>query len=155
MYNNPKTTNLKMSYIILILPLNQLLRRIPAKIVDIPIHSSVIVPDAKFPNSDLFVIIDAIPFCDSRIDGGIWEIPFNIDAKIINVPAKYENILMNPEGVGLENETIALSMSKALRINAKPSMLKPKANASLENPNIMESPLVINRAPGKPKKNFE
>jgi hypothetical protein len=119
------------------LPLNQLLRSIPAKIVDMPIQSNVIVPDAKFPNSTLFVIIEDIPSCDSKIDGGIWEIPFNIDAKMINVPAKYENILMNPDGVGLENETIALSMSKALRINAKPSMLKPKANASLDNQNFM------------------
>ena len=155
MYNNAKTTSLKISYIILILPLNQLLSSIPAKIVDIPIHNNVMVPDTKFPNIDLLVIIDATPFSDSNASGGIWEIPFNIEAKIINVPAKYENILINPEGVGFENETIALSMSKALKINAKPNMLKPKANASLENPKIMERPLVINNAPGKPRKNFE
>ena len=137
------------------LPLNQLLNNTPAKIVDIPIHSNVIVPDAKLSSIDLFVIIEVIPFCDSIKFGGMCDIPFRIDAKIINVPAKYENILMNPEGVGLDNVAIDLSMSNALTINAKPSMLKPKANASLENPKIIESPLVTSNAPGKPRKNLE
>jgi len=71
MYSNTRTTNLKISYIIFMLPLNQLLSNIPAKIVEIPIQSNVIVPDAKFPNIDLFVIIEVIPFCDSIISGGI------------------------------------------------------------------------------------
>jgi hypothetical protein len=75
MYNNAKTTNLKISYIIFILPLNQLLSNIPAKIVDIPIHSNVIDPATKSSNIALFVIIECIPFCDSIKSGGIWDIP--------------------------------------------------------------------------------
>ena len=72
-----------------------MLNNTPAKIVDIPIHSNVMVPDAKLSSIDLFVIIEVIPFCDSIKFGGMCDIPFSIDAKIINVPAKYENILMN------------------------------------------------------------
>jgi hypothetical protein len=43
-YNKARTTNLRISDIVLILPLNQLLSNEPAKIVAIPIQSSVIVP---------------------------------------------------------------------------------------------------------------
>ncbi len=44
------------------LPLNQLLSNIPAKIVDIPIHNNVIEPEKKFPNIILFVNTEFIPF---------------------------------------------------------------------------------------------
>lgn len=62
---------------------------------------------------------------------------------------------MNPDGVGLDNVDMALSMSKALTTNAKPSMLNTKANATFENPKSIERPLVMNNAPGKPRKNLE
>ena len=61
-YNNARTTNLKISYTIFMLPLNQLLSNIPAKIVDIPIHNNVIDPDTKFPKIVLFVIIELYSF---------------------------------------------------------------------------------------------
>ena len=43
-YNNANTTRRKISDIVSILPLNQLLRSDPARIVAIPIQRSVIVP---------------------------------------------------------------------------------------------------------------
>ena len=60
-YSSPKTTNRRISYNILILPLNQLLNNIPAKIVDIPIHNKVIDPDTKSSRISLFVSIECIP----------------------------------------------------------------------------------------------
>src|SRR5690606_29189383 len=103
----------------------------------------------------LFVIKEVISLFDSMISGGIWEIPFRIDAIMIIVPAKYENTLMNAEGLGFDNVERDLSISNALNMNAAPRILMPSANASLEKPNIIDNPLVTNSAPGRPKKNFE
>ena len=71
------------------------------------------------------------------------------------VPAKYENTLINAEGLGFDKVERDLSMSNALSINAAPKILMPKANASLEKPKIIDNPLVTNKAPGSPRKNFE
>jgi hypothetical protein len=71
------------------------------------------------------------------------------------VPAKYENTLINAEGLGFDNVESDLSTSKALIMNAAPNIQIPKANASLEKPNIIDKPLVTNKAPGRPKKNLE
>ena len=56
-YSKVRTTNLRISEIILILPLNQLLSKVPDNIVAIPIDSSVIIPWAKLPTIILLEII--------------------------------------------------------------------------------------------------
>ena len=59
-YSKVRTTNLRISEIILILPLNQLLSKVPDNIVAIPIHSSVIIPWAKLPTIILLEIISEV-----------------------------------------------------------------------------------------------
>lgn len=155
MYNNAKTTNLRISDIVVILPLNQLLSREPANIVANPIQSKVIVPWIKLPMIILFVMIFAILGCCEMRSTGTLDSPFTIETTIISTPAKAEKILINPEGVGLPKELNALSRSKALIMKAIPRMLKTKATASLVNPKIVEIPATTRRAPGTPRKNFE
>lgn len=155
MYNNAKTTNLRISDIVVILPLNQLLNREPASIVANPIQSKVIVPWMKLPMIILFVTIFTILGCCETRSTGTFENPFTIETTMIRTPAKVEKILINPEGVGRPNELNALSRSKALIMKAIPKMLKSKATASLVNPKIVEIPATTRRAPGTPRKNFE
>ena len=106
------------------LPLNQLLRSIPPKIVPSPIQIKVNEPCTKSPTITLFVTISEMlaPFVIAP--SGILDIPLDIPTKIIMIPAKVENILMNVEGVVLFSDPIALSISKALITNATPNMLR-------------------------------
>jgi hypothetical protein len=155
MYSKLRTTSLRISDMILILPLNQLLNKVPDSMVAIPIHSSVIVPWAKLPTIILLVIISAGLIFGVRASVGILENPFAIDTKIIRIPAKIENIRIKALGVGLSSDPNALSISKARIINALPSILKTMAIASFVSPNTVARPVAINSAPGTPKKNFE
>src|ERR671911_357229 len=138
------------------LPLNQLLSRDPISIVLIPIHNSVMVPCTQFPSISLFetISIKSISL-EPRASLGMLEKPFTIDTIIIKRPAKTENILMNPVGVGLPNEPNDLSISKALIIKAPPSILITSARASLVRPRTVANPLTTSNAPGTPRKNFE
>ena len=144
-----------MSDIVPILPLNQLLSKEPANIVANPIHSKVIVPCIKLPMITLLVTILSKLACCEIISTGIFENPFTMETTMIKTPAKVEKILMNPDGVGLPRELIALSRSKALIMKAIPSILKTRATASLVNPKIVAIPDTNRSAPGTPKKNFE
>jgi hypothetical protein len=112
---------------ILMLPLNQLLSKVPASIVAIPIHSSVIVPWAKLPTIILLEIISAVLILGLSASVGMLEKPFTIDTNIIRIPANIENIRINVLGVGLPSEPKALSMSNARIMNALPNMLKRMA----------------------------
>ena len=83
MYNNAKTTNLRISDIVVILPLNQLLSREPASIVANPIQSKVIVPWIKLPMIILFVMILTILGCCEMRSTGTLDSPFTIETTII------------------------------------------------------------------------
>ena len=119
---------------ILILPLNQLLRNIPPKIVPRPIQIRVIAPFTKPPTTALVVMISEMLAPFAITPSGMLEIPFDIPTKIIMIPAKVENILMNVDGVVLLRELMDLSISNALITNATPSTLKTIAKASLVKP---------------------
>ena len=151
----PSITNLRISERMVMLPLNQLLRSIPPKIVPSPIQIKVNEPCTKSPTITLFVTISEMLEPFAIAPSGILDIPLDIPTKIIMIPAKVENILMNVEGVVLFSDPIALSISKALITNATPNMLSTNAKASLVKPKIVANPLAIRRAPGTPKKNFE
>jgi hypothetical protein len=140
---------------VIILPLNQLLKSEPASIVAIPIQSRVIVPWMKLPIIILLLNILVIPIFGVSVSLGMFERPLTMDTTTIRSPAKVENILMKPEGVGLPSELKALSKSNALMIKAIPKMLSTIAIASLVKPKTVARPVAINRAPGTPKKNFE
>lgn len=155
MYIKPSITNLKISESILILPLNQLLRNIPPKIVPRPIQIRVIEPLTKPPTTALVVMISEAPASFAIAPSGMSEIPLDIPTNIIMIPANVENILMNVDGVVLLREPMDLSISKALITNATPSILKTMAKASRVNPKMVANPLAIRRAPGTPKKNLE
>ena len=144
-----------MSDMVIILPLNQLLKSEPASIVAIPIQSRVIVPWMKLPIIILLLNILVIPIFGVSVSLGMFERPLTMDTTTIRSPAKVENILMKPEGVGLPSELKALSKSNALMIKAIPKMLSTIAIASLVKPKTVARPVAINRAPGTPKKNFE
>ena len=154
-YSKVRTTNLRISEIILILPLNQLLSKVPDNIVAIPIHSSVIIPWAKLPTIILLEIISEVLIPDLSTSVGILEKPLATETNMIRIPAKIENIRIKVLGVGLPSDPKALSISNARIMNALPSMLRRMAIASFVNPNRVASPLATNRAPGTPKKNFE
>ena len=113
-----------MSDMVIILPLNQLLKSEPASIVAIPIQSRVIVPWMKLPIIILLLNILVIPIFGVNVSLGMFERPLTMDTTTIRSPAKVENILMKPEGVGLPSELKALSKSNALMIKAIPKMLK-------------------------------
>src|SRR5918995_409103 len=155
MYIVPSITNLMISENILILPLNQLLRKIPPKIVPRPIQMRVIAPLTKPPTTALFVMISEMLAPFGIAPSGMSEIPLDIPTRIIMIPANVENILINVDGVVLLRELRDLSISNALITNATPSTLKTIAKASLVNPKMVANPLEISRAPGTPKKNFE
>ena len=112
-----------MSDMVIILPLNQLLKSEPASIVAIPIQSRVIVPWMKLPIIILLLNILVIPIFGVNVSLGMFERPLTMDTTTIRSPAKVENILMKPEGVGLPSELKALSKSNALMIKAIPKML--------------------------------
>ena len=120
MYIKPSTTNPRMSDMILILPLNQLLKRIPPSIVPIPIQSKVMLPRTKLPIICLLVNILVNPKFSSTRSTGNFEIPLYMATNIIIIPAKVENILINVEGVGRFRELKALSTSNALITKASP-----------------------------------
>ena len=123
-----------MSDMVIILPLNQLLKSEPASIVAIPIQSRVIVPWMKLPIIILLLNILVIPIFGVSVSLGMFERPLTMDTTTIRSPAKVENILMKPEGVGLPSELKALSKSNALMIKAIPKMLSTIAIASLVKP---------------------
>ena len=154
-YSKVRTTSLRISEIILILPLNQLLSKVPANIVAIPIHSKVIVPWAKLPTIILLEIISEVLIPDRSASVGILEKPFAIETNIIRIPANIENIRIKVLGVGLPSDPKALSISNARIMKALPSILKRMAIASFVSPKRVARPLATNRAPGTPKKNFE
>lgn len=137
------------------LPLNQLLSKMPPKIVAIPIQIKVIEPWTKSPTTMRFVMISEMLASLAIIPSGILDIPLDIPTKIIMIPAKAENILMKVEGVVRFNELIDLSISNALITNATPKMLSSIAKASLVKPKIVAKPLEISNTPGTPRKNFE
>lgn len=137
------------------LPLNQLLNKVPDKIVPIPIHNSSIVPLRKLPTIALLVRISKFVISSRMIPSGICDKPFTMDTTIINNPETKEKILMKLVGVGLPSALMDLSMSKARMIKAQPKMLRTSATASLVNPKIVEIPLANNNAPGTPRKNLE
>ncbi len=89
-----------MSDMVIILPLNQLLKSEPASIVAIPIQSRVIVPWMKLPIIILLRNILVIPIFGVSVSLGMFERPLTMDTTTIRSPAKVENILMKPEGVG-------------------------------------------------------
>ena len=83
------------------------------------------MPWMKLPIIILLLNILVIPIFGVNVSLGMFERPLTMDTTTIRSPAKVENILMKPEGVGLPSELKALSKSNALMIKAIPKMLSP------------------------------
>ncbi len=89
------------------------------------------------------------------ISGGMLEMPFAMDAKIMRTPAIIENILIKLVGVSLPSELSALSTSNALTINAPPRTASTMAVSHLVASNTTASAPAASSTPGTPRKNLE
>src|SRR5688500_18229731 len=155
MYIVPSITNLMISENILILPLNQLLRNIPPKIVPRPIQMRVIAPLTKPPTTALVVMISEMLAPFAIAPSGMLEIQFDIPTKIIMIPAYVENILIDVDGIVLLRDLIDMSISNNIITNDTPSTLKTITKTSLVNPKMVVNAHDISRATGIHNKIFK